>query len=816
MKKTFFLIAVIALSIVVYAQNENSKLHSNLQKFIDKDESVRVLVQFEEKPGDAHRNFLNEGGCRAEYTARHINLVVADCPGRSLEGLSKSDKVKFVWENEIFEPLLDYSAGQISADDVWALGYNGSGVNVSILDSGIDTNHPALQGKVILEHDFTPDNTTADLCGHGTRVASIVASVNDTYRGVAPGASLFNAKVGGSAWGCMVSVYAMIAAIDWSVEHGAQVISMSFGGPNPNCSESIGAIYVDQTVIQDNIPVVIGAGNGGPSSQSIYAPGCAEKAITVGAVNDYNYIADFSSRGPAVGDTTWVKPDVVAPGVDIYSANVGGAGFSPDSGTSYSTPHVSAVVALMLQAKPGLSQGQVKDIIKNSSTDLGYDENTQGEGLVNASAAVDLALNTTPEVFTDYPGLLAYYTSAGADLPKARNVLDASFSDEFSALSLGSGADLVWVRTAAAPTREEDLVVTQDDLDQVVIQVHTNFAPFRKFKVLGTAGSSSERRFDVAYEQSSGRGMIVYSNNSATPAYALWDGAAYQFGSLAVDDCNGTTTWIAVVAKPGSNEMVEMYQDSDGAYCAQVWNGAAWGNAKKFTADTGTSTQKFDVIYEQSSGQALAVFESATAGKIAYCEWNGTDWCSSNTLLSDRGDQNDWVKLAALAGSNRILLGAFQLGDADVDVIEWDGAGFGSWKQIDKTVESTSGVNRIVDVAYVGTTGQGMVVYVDADTKVPSYAVCTSAANCFGGTWSSVSTTTNSSNNCGEASDLDYVALAEDPQSSKVLLYALSQSSHYKCAQFYNGTAWGTWYSNLGSGTVNAGGEDVSAVFDIV
>ncbi len=825
MKKILFLFVFVMLSISVFAQSD--KIHPNLQKILDSDETVRVIVQFTENPGDEHRNILANNNCAAGYAPRHLDLIVADCPGNSLFGLSQAGKVQFIWEDEILSPALDHSAVQINATIVWTNGYNGSGTIVSIIDSGVNISHPAFANQFIQEIDFTTENSTGDFCDHGTHTATVVASINDTYKGIAHGAKFFNAKAGkkGGASGCQFSSTDIMEAIDWSITNNAQVITMSLGGLVSNCSSSITANYVNQTVIEDNIPIIIAAGNSGPGNQSIWSPACAENSIAVGAVDDNNNIASFSSRGPVVESIIRVKPDVVAPGVGIFTAHNDGVQWDAKDGTSMAAPHAAGIVALMLQAKPGLNQKQIKEILKNTSTDLGYDENTQGEGLVNASAAVDLALNTTPEVFPDSSGLIAYYTSTDSYKPKHRDVFaNDTFSAEKTALSIaessGLSSDLVWVKVVSSPVDNETVMVTLDNQSDINVQVQA-YDIFGNVKELTPdAGGFSERRFDATYEQNSGRAIIVYAKNDAVPAYEIWNGRGYSVSGVLENSssCTANVTWIVAASKPNSNEIAVAYQDADGNYCAQVWNGTAWGNTKSLGNDSGTNSQKFDIAYEQFSGHALAVFETSTEGVIGYCQWDGSNWCSTISTLSDRGKQNDWVKLASQRGSDRILLGAVQFAqsDRDVDAIEWNGIAFGIWKQIDGLVEHTSGVNRMLDVAYIGTSGKGMVVYVDDDADVPSYATCASAVDCFAGTWSSVSTTTSASNNCGEAANLDYVGLSEDPQSDKVLLYAISQISHYKCAQIYDGTSWGSWNSNLGSGSASLDGEDVAAAYDII
>lgn len=1051
------LMLIVISSLFVIAQEKEQvdvvekKLHKNLQRLSDSDEKISVIVQFDDKPSKAQRKWLKDNGCEEVYVAKRMNLVSVTCSGKKLGSLASDDAVDFIWEDEILTPALDFSAGQIGATAAWASGYNGTGVNVSIIDTGINTSHPALAGKVILEHDFSPEGTTDDVCDHGTRVASVVASIDETYKGVAHGASLFNAKAGRilSTGQCGLSFTDIMEAMDWSVDNGAQVISLSAGGVVSNCSTSVTANYVDTLVEEKNIPFVIIAGNSGPGSQSIWTPGCARKAITIGAVGDINDLAEFSSRGPVVGNESWSKPDLVAPGVDIFAASGGGSGFSEVDGTSVAAPHVAGVIALMFQANPYLDYLQVKSILKDTATPLpGWTENDVGAGVVNATKAVNAALNasaplplivvtkldsadpiiegsqlnytiiinntgtgiahnitlteaypqglvfhssspvpssgnnvfslgtllgkrfttvnitlnvslgipngtllnnsvnvsyedlngsqyvaqgselttvlggaaistqitdtpdpviegqqlvytltvnntgispahnvtiietypsqvsfnasspnasqgnnvfelgtldsgasasvvitvdvakwlvngtilsnsyvvsfvdsggehnvsnhalTTVETLPEFDGVFTYYTSAATDKPQSRNISGTVLLAQESLPSLGANA--VWIRAAASPVKNEQVLVFLDDVSDVNVQVKNRFGVTAMKELTDNTGGSTERRVDVAFD-GFGKAMIVYANNSAQPAFELWNGSAFvASGLLQSSSCTDNAAWIELAAKPGSSEIIAMYTDTSGRYCAQVWDGSSWGNVKFFGQDSGIATQKFDVAYEQSSGHALAVYESSTTGKLAFCEWTGS-WCESGTLLEDRGSQNDWVRLAAQPGSNRIMVGIMQKGNDDVEAVEWNGSAFGTWKLIDSGIEGAG--DRMMDVAYLGTSGQAMMVWAETNKKVPWYATCANAADCFAGTWSQGTNTTDTANNCGENSDIDYVALAEKPGTNVVLMYALSQSSHYKCAQVYDGS-WGSWQSNLGSGSASLSAEGIAAVFD--
>jgi len=248
---------------------------------------------------------------------------------------------------------------------------------------------------------------TQDDYGHGTHVAGIIASNNTTYKGVAPNVTLLIAKVCDSQGTCDY----LSDAIQWCVENNASIISMSLGGTDTNCG-STSVVAVDNAAINSNVLSVTSAGNcglGGSSdpvicptlgSTTITFPGCAKTAITVGATRDDDVIATFSSMGPTSGTALKrVKPDITAPGVDIYSTCITNT-FVSKQGTSMATPFVSGVAALLKQQNPNLTASDIKAILMASSNKTNryyygspisdFDpDNTYGTGRVDALKAVN-------------------------------------------------------------------------------------------------------------------------------------------------------------------------------------------------------------------------------------------------------------------------------------------------------------------------------------------------------------------------------------------------------------------------------------------
>lgn len=255
-----------------------------------------------------------------------------------------------------------YNNWWVDAVSASGLGYDGSGVKVAILDSGV-YNHPDL--SIASHANFvTGETSSADLNGHGTHCAGIVASDGGSsggkYRGIAPGASIINARAGNVFGG--LEDADIIAAIEWSAgAGGADIISMSIGGGYPDGHDLIAEAI--SAAVEAGVICVSAAGNSGPGYFTGGSPGAAVDVITVGASDSSNSLASFSSWGPSL---TYIGyPDVVAPGVNIISTDAkdsviskemrytgnffdfGADGdYVPLSGTSMATPVVAGALAI--------------------------------------------------------------------------------------------------------------------------------------------------------------------------------------------------------------------------------------------------------------------------------------------------------------------------------------------------------------------------------------------------------------------------------------------------------------------------------------
>ena len=271
-------------------------------------------------------------------------------------------------------------------------GYDGAGVTVAVIDTGIDSLHAGLDDqdddnstndpKVIAFYDAVnnPDKTNGteiqayDDQGHGTHCAGTVAGTGAPtfdHPGMAPQAFLVGVKVldaGGSG-----SFATVMAGMQWTVDHryefNIRAASMSLGGPGPiewTSDEEDSVNRYANEMVRAGITMLIAAGNSaGPAT--IGTPGGAEDVITVGALDKDTSIAVYSSQGPT--EELRVKPNVAFVGSDVMSAqHNSGDGYVAFSGTSMATPGVAGTVALMLQANPDLSPFDVRNILQETAT----------------------------------------------------------------------------------------------------------------------------------------------------------------------------------------------------------------------------------------------------------------------------------------------------------------------------------------------------------------------------------------------------------------------------------------------------------------
>jgi subtilisin family serine protease len=353
----------------------------------------------------------------------------------------RSSQVTKIWLDGRTHTTDEQSNQQIGAPTAWKQGYDGHGVKVAVLDTGYDAGHPDLAKQVVASESFVPDEAVQDLHGHGTHTASIVAGLGTASdgkrKGVAPGAELLIGKVLDNGGGGYDSE--AIAGMEWAVQQGAKVISMSLGGLPSDGTDPMSEA-VDRLSKSSGALFVIAAGNSG-AEETVGSPGAASEALTVGAVDANDNLANFSSRGPRLGDGA-LKPEVTAPGVEIAAARAAGTEqghvlgqyYTAMSGTSMATPHVAGAAAILAQRHPDWTGPQLKAALASTAVpSAGARTDQQGLGRIDIPNALD------PKVLPDTANLFfgdLSWTGPTAPAPVTRTVAYRNNSQHPLTLSL--------------------------------------------------------------------------------------------------------------------------------------------------------------------------------------------------------------------------------------------------------------------------------------------------------------------------------------------------------------------------------------------
>jgi serine protease AprX len=369
----------------------------------NRNEKVSAIVYHEGFSCDHIENCI----CRlpevkVKYHLPIINAIAVEMPASYITKLATLEEVSYLSEDTKVFIHMDIARQTIKKTDFVKLKYTGKGVGVAVIDTGVAP-HPDLvkpENRIVAFRDFVNNRKEPyDDNGHGTHVAGCIAgngySSFGEYAGIAPEANIIALKAldqDGSG-----DTSNVLAAIQWAVDnkkkYNIKVLNLSLG-TQVNTS---GYSPLDNAVMaawKNGLTVVSAAGNEGPKKYTISSPGICPDIITVGALDDRgtpaikdDTIADFSSRGPTRRHT--IKPDIIAPGVDIISLAVPSGNsnelYKSLSGTSMATPVVSGCVALIHQMSPNLSNNQVKKLLMSKAIDIGYPNYAQGAGLIDLS-----------------------------------------------------------------------------------------------------------------------------------------------------------------------------------------------------------------------------------------------------------------------------------------------------------------------------------------------------------------------------------------------------------------------------------------------
>jgi hypothetical protein len=452
----------------------------------------RPLLAYLDSHGIPYRSFFVVNAVAVDLTepmARELAMrpdvvrLVADAPWRGVEEPRK--------DNRLASVTLPWGLTAIGADRVWSeYGIHGEGVVVATNDTGVDWTHPVLKphyrgwNGAAATHDYNwhdsieHRSTPFDGHGHGTHVTGIMvgADGSGTVVGVAYGAEWIgcrnmNASGVGSPSGYIECYQWFLAPTDVSGRNPRPDLAPDVVNNSWTCPSSEGCTEDKLSVLRPAMDALLAAGifqanaagNSGSACGSILSPpSLYPEGFDVGAYNSSHKLASFSSRGPITFDgREYVKPDLTAPGVGVYSSLPGGT-FASWSGTSMATPHVAGAVALLWSAMPSM-RGNIPltvRVLEETATHRFSDRcggapgnlpnNEWGWGELDAYAAVTAALSN---------GIVHgdVRSTSGQPLPGAL----LTFSDAWAHRIFTDTTDLSGVFSTTLPTGTYDIAVSR-------------------------------------------------------------------------------------------------------------------------------------------------------------------------------------------------------------------------------------------------------------------------------------------------------------------------------------------------------------------
>ena len=441
---------------------DGDRVSDILENELSSRENTNALLLFDRDIDEEDRSYIE--GLGLDVTSFLSGLDIIEVRGLTWQKtrvLLRYPGLGSMWHRGTMVMYGDVQSANVKAREseeyspytAWELGYRGQGVNIAIMDTGIDNAHPSLAGKWVGGADMSKPETfltprdgsydADDTNGHGTTCSGIstgTGAPEGDYMGAAPEAKLVDLRIGTVVGYAPGEVYqdfydASLQGAQWALDHrddawsgvdsenhGIDILSLSWGvdvGQPSDGKDPYSASL--NKLIDAGVHVVVAAGNDGPNNNGFHGMGSADGVITVGATDDDDtinrsddFIASYSSRGPRTDDgdnygIDELKPDISASGTHIiqcqYSSNplddASGNGYgNRGSGTSYATPSVAGVMALMLEANPGLTPPLTKEILRATAERRGEASEPErdpfwnrdfGWGIIDAYKAVKMA-----------------------------------------------------------------------------------------------------------------------------------------------------------------------------------------------------------------------------------------------------------------------------------------------------------------------------------------------------------------------------------------------------------------------------------------
>ncbi len=444
----------ISINIIFKAQLNRADLRERSNQYSDKETKrqavIKELKNFSAETQHEVFSIIKSSESKNEVTnvVSHwlTNAITCTATKDVIEELAKRDDILLIGYNGDRNALLGESNDeavradkeitenivQVNAPKVWDLGYTGKGVLVAILDTGVNYEHPDLAdhlwdgGTQYPNHGYNSyDNNkiTMDTRGHGTHCAGTICGdgTGEKRTGVAPDVTLMCIKALNDNGN--TNANAIVSGMEFAVEHGAQVLSMSLGIANSSIADRTMLRQTCVNTLEAGVIASVAAGNDGenlknnPIPDNVRVPsscpapwihpdqqenaGGTSCVVSVGAVDSKDKVASVSSRGPVTWQATsyadypyepgigLIRPDVCAPGVNVISLNYSSDGYTKKTGTSMAAPCVAGIICLMLEKNPELTPAEISMLLETTAMKLSEKKNNEsGSGRVDALAAI--------------------------------------------------------------------------------------------------------------------------------------------------------------------------------------------------------------------------------------------------------------------------------------------------------------------------------------------------------------------------------------------------------------------------------------------
>lgn len=355
----------------------------------------RLLVKFNPNTGSLHaREIIAALGTRHASEIPGAGIHVVELPYKANEqafanAFQSRSEVEFAEPDWLLSPeqmfpndplFPSWYLQKVDAANAWLMTTGSSDITIAILDTGVEASHPDLASKIVPGRNiYSGNDDTSDVYGHGTPVAGVAGAASNNGIGVASvawGCNIMPVRISDSSG--LASASHIASGLTWAADHGARVANISYRVTGNKTISSAAKYFQSKGGV-----VVSAAGNYSTQETAPDDP----YILTIGATDPQDVLYYYSNYGNNL--------DLVAPGNNTTTL-IGGQ-YGAGGGTSFASPVVAGVAALILSANPSLTPGQVTEILKQSADDLGAvgRDNVYGSGRVNAAKAVS-ATRTAP------------------------------------------------------------------------------------------------------------------------------------------------------------------------------------------------------------------------------------------------------------------------------------------------------------------------------------------------------------------------------------------------------------------------------------